>query len=39
MLADLSPEGEVVAEEIRGLGGEAHFVTAIVTADGGTVIQ
>ena len=28
VLADLNPKGEGVAEEIRGLGGEAHFVTA-----------
>jgi NAD(P)-dependent dehydrogenase (short-subunit alcohol dehydrogenase family) len=28
VLADLSPKGEAVAEQIRGLGGEAHFVTA-----------
>ncbi len=28
MLADLNPSGESVAEEIRGRGGEAHFVSA-----------
>ncbi len=28
VLADMNPKGESVAEEIRGLGGEAHFVTA-----------